>query len=168
MNNRIIYKQDPLEYQLLNNGFARVDDSRSADELRTLRFELQTFICEGQYESGIIRILRSFLKNLPNPEQPAAWVSGFFGSGKSHLVKMLRYLWDDFTFPDGATARGLARLPQEIVDLLTELSTAGKRFNGLHAASGTITACAGGGVAARGDAAGCGYSCTECAGSGYC
>jgi predicted AAA+ superfamily ATPase len=35
---------------------------------------------------------------------------------------MLRFLWADFAFPDGATARGLAHLPEEIEALLKELS----------------------------------------------
>ena len=51
------------------------------------------------------------------------WVSGFHGSGKSHLVKMLRALWVDSAFDDGATARGMAYLPQGVSDQLKELST---------------------------------------------
>ena len=146
MLNREIYVQDPKEFQLLNNGVAKVRDADSAEELQTLRFELKTFICEGQYEQGLIRLLRSYLDNLNQPEQPAAWISGFFGSGKSHLVKMLRYLWVNFEFPDGATARGLANLSSEVETLLKELSTQGRRLGGLHAASGTLGSSAKGSV----------------------
>lgn len=146
MLNRDVFERDPSKFTLMNNGVAKVRDSLSEEELKTLRFELQTFICEGQYEKGLIRLLRSFNGNLGEPEQPAAWISGFFGSGKSHLVKMLRYLWVDYEFPDGATARGLANLSPPVEELLRELSTSGKRHGGLHAASGTLGSSAKGSV----------------------
>ena len=116
----------------------------SQDERRTLRFELDHFVCEGQYRSGLVRILETYVSHQGQPEQPAAWISGFFGSGKSHLAKMLRFLWMDYTFPeDGASARGLARLPNDVMELLTEISTLGRRGQGLHAAAGTLGAGAG-------------------------
>jgi len=143
MKNRELFLKDPQDVQLLNNGVAKVMDTRTEEELRTLRFELENFVCEGQYAKGMERILSTYLSNLDRPEQPAVWVSGFFGSGKSHLVKMLQYLWLDFEFPDGVAARGLPTLPSGITDLLKELSTEGKRKGGLHAAAGTLGAGAG-------------------------
>ena len=95
----------------------------------------------------MIRILESYLGNVNSTTQPAAWVSGFYGSGKSHLLKMFRHLWVDTPFADGATARGLTQLPQEIQDLLREVDTLGKRSGGLHAASGTLPS--GGGESVR-------------------
>ena len=144
MKNRDIYQRDPFEIALLNNGVATVTNALTDDERRTLRFELEHFVCEGQYRNGLIRILESYVNHQGQPEQPAAWVSGFFGSGKSHLAKMLRFLWTDYTFPeDGASARGLARLPNDVLDLLKEVSTLGRRGCGLHAAAGTLGAGAG-------------------------
>ena len=140
MKNRDLFIKDPAEIELLNNGVAKVMDTPTQEELRTLRFELENFVCEGQYAKGTERILSVYLSNLDRPEQPAVWVSGFFGSGKSHLVKMLQYLWLDYEFPDGATARGLPNLPSSITDLLKELSTEGKRKGGQHAAAGTLGA----------------------------
>ncbi len=141
MKNREIYVKDPAENRLLNNGVANVADAISSEELRTLRFELDSFVCDGEYARGLERILRTFLDNLNGAEQPGVWVSGFFGSGKSHLVKMLRALWVDFTFPeDKATARGLVKLPPTIAELLKELETAQRREGGVHAASGTLGA----------------------------
>src|SRR2546421_11089710 len=127
MKNRQLFLKDPIQSELLNNGVAEVRDIQSQSELQTLRYELETFVCEGQYATGLARILGSYLRNLDKPEQPAVWVGGFFGSGKSHLVKMLCSLWVDFEIPDKATARGIAKLPTDITDLLRELSTAGKR-----------------------------------------
>ena len=144
MKNRDIYQRDPGKITLLNNGVAAMTDALTDEERRTLRFELEHFVCEGEYRRGLVRILDSYVSNQGRPEQPAAWISGFFGSGKSHLAKMLRFLWTDYTFPeDGASARGLARLPNDVQDLLKEISTLGKRGHGLHAAAGNLGAGAG-------------------------
>ena len=144
MKNRDVYQQDPDRITLLNNGVAAMTDALDEDERRTLRFELEHFVCEGQYRSGLVRILETYISHQGQPEQPAAWISGFFGSGKSHLAKMLRFLWMDYTFPeDGASARGLARLPNDVMELLTEISTLGRRGHGLQSAAGTLGAGAG-------------------------
>ncbi|MCY4268706.1 MAG: BREX system P-loop protein BrxC [Gammaproteobacteria bacterium] len=146
MKNRAIYSQDPAARKLVNEGVANVNDDKTSQALAVLRYELDTFVCDGQYGKGMLHILETYLKNIDQPQQPAVWVSGFFGSGKSHLVKMLRALWQDTVFEDGATARGIAKLPQEINDSLKELGIQGKRHGGLHAASGTLGAGAGGSV----------------------
>ena len=146
MNNRQVYMKDPSTWKLVNEGVANVNDERTDHALAVLRYELETFVCSGQYEKGLEHILQTYLKNLGQAQQPAVWVSGFYGSGKSHLVKMLRALWRDTEFPDGATARSIANLPPSIQELLQELSTAGKRYGRLHAASGTLGASASGSV----------------------
>lgn len=146
MLNRDVYLKDPAQRTLVNQGVASVNDDVSADALAVLRYELETFVCDGQYEKGLSDILDTFLRNIDQPQQPGVWISGFFGSGKSHLVKMMRALWQDTPFPDGATPRGIADLPQGIQDHLKELSTQGKRHGGLHAASGTLGAGASGSV----------------------
>ena len=141
MKNRDVFARDPLSFELLNNGVSKVGEvSRDEQQLATLRFELEHFVCEGEYERGMVRMLEAYLAGLNKPEQQAVWVSGFFGSGKSHLVKMLRYLWKDFAFADGTTARSVARLPKSVTDLLAELTNRGKRYGGLRAAAGTLGA----------------------------
>jgi hypothetical protein len=146
MKNRDIYQKDPISRKLVNEGVASVNDEKTSQALAVLRYELETFVCDGQYEAGMGHILETYLKNVEQAQQPAVWVSGFYGSGKSHLVKMLRALWLDTVFSDGATARGIANLPQSIRDGLKELSTQAKRHGGLHAASGTLGAGASGSV----------------------
>ena len=96
MFNKEIYTKKPDELKLLNHGVAKVSESDSDKEPETLRHELETFVCKGHYAEGLEKILESFIDNLKQTEQDGVWVSGFFGSGKSHLVKMLkgcRRLW---------------------------------------------------------------------------
>jgi len=139
MKNRELFLRDPASSALMNNGQARINDGQTELELQTLREELINFVCEGQYEDGAIRILDSYIRHFGGTSQPAAWVSGFFGSGKSHLLKMLCHLWVDTEFPDGSRARSLPRdLPEALVANLKELDTLGRRYGGLHAASGTL------------------------------
>ena len=134
-----ILQRDPADHPLINQGQARITGSDSKRALQELRGELSTFVCEGQYADGIERILRSFIDNLSRTNQRGAWVSGFYGSGKSHLLKMLCHLWQDTEFPDGATARSLVpSIPGELSDLLRELDGAGKRAGGLLAAAGSL------------------------------
>jgi hypothetical protein len=134
--------RDPAKEGLVNNGQARItNELADARVLAELRGELSTFVCEGQYAEGMIKILSSYLANRSQTNQKATWVSGFFGSGKSHLLKMINHLWVDTQFPDGATARSLVpELPEEVRDLLRELDVAGKRSGGLLAAAGTLPA----------------------------
>ncbi len=128
-----VFATNPITNEIPNEGVAEVDQEK------TLRWELQNFVCEGQYAAGLDRVLRSYLTHQGSAQQPGVWVSGFYGSGKSHLVKVLRHLWTDTPFEDdGATPRDLAKLPADIMDGLTELSTLGKRGSGLHAAAGKL------------------------------
>lgn len=144
MLNRDIYVKPPEENRLVNNGVAEVSEDHSDAAQAVLRYELETFVCDGQYAAGLERVLREFLTHLQsNAEQPGVWISGFYGSGKSHLAKMLRTLWTDHHFADGATARSIAKLPDAVSDHLKELSTLAKRHGGLHAAAGKLGAGAG-------------------------
>jgi len=139
MKTKEIFLKDPLAWKLVNEGVS----SNNIDDLDTLRYELESFVCDGEYLNGMRRILQGYRDNFNSSEQKAAWISGFYGSGKSHLAKVLRYLWINFAFPDGTTARSLVNLPEEITDLLTEISTLGKRHASLHMAGGTLKAGAG-------------------------
>lgn len=139
MKNRELFVRDPASSELMNNGQARITSEGTDQERDTLREELSNFVCEGQYEDGMVRILESYLQHLSGTNQPAAWVSGFFGSGKSHLLKMLCHLWVDTEFPDGARARSLVKdLPDDVASALKELDIQGRKAGGLHAVSGTL------------------------------
>jgi hypothetical protein len=146
MTNRDVFAVDPTEGDIPNLGVAKVKNPESASDWATLEWELRSFVCEGEYERGLERILDQYLSHLNQPQQPAVWVSGFFGSGKSHLMRVLEFLWRDYNLPSGASARSLASLPTAIQAHLRELSTAAKRVGGLWSAAGTLGSGAGGSV----------------------
>lgn len=135
-----VLDRDPRTARLANNGQARITDGADDKARSELRAELECFVCDGQFGDALQRILERYLTNLDTPRQDAAWVSGFFGSGKSHLLKMLTHLWLDTEFEGGSTARGLVRgLPDEVLALLRELDVQARR-TGLRkvAAAGTL------------------------------
>ena len=70
--NREVFATDPEKLELLNHGVAEVKGGRSDAELRTLRYELSTFVCKGQYEVGLLKVLEVYLSNLGKTEQPGA------------------------------------------------------------------------------------------------
>lgn len=138
MHNDEVFERPPSQYRIPNLGYAKVGEPSTDQEWEVLEFELRNFVCEGEYKRGLERILSTFVSNLDQPKQPAAWVSGFYGSGKSHLVKVLEALWNDTKLPSGVTARGLVHLPDDVKASLLELDTAGKRKGGLWAAAGRL------------------------------
>ena len=138
--NKELFAKDPTQTKIPNDGVAKVVRPETEHQWEVLEWELKSFVCEGEYERGLERILGSFLTNLSQSQQPAVWVSGFYGSGKSHLCRVLEYLWRDVKLPSGETARSLVHLPSEIDAHFRELSIAGKRLGGLWSAAGTLGA----------------------------
>jgi hypothetical protein len=138
--NKDIFHRDPLGYTIPNDGVTKVGPIATEGEWAVARYELENFVCKGSYHRGLKNILESFLDNLDQPVQPAVWVSGFFGSGKSHLVRVLEFLWRDLSFPDGANARDISTLPDDVRDALRQLATEGRRHGGIWSAAGTLSA----------------------------
>jgi hypothetical protein len=137
MLNRDTFQTDPTQYRLANQGVAKISYPPPAETLDTLHGELSTFVCDGAYANGLARILEAFLGSAGKKgiNTPAVWISGFYGSGKSHLASMLAALWTNLRFPDGATAEGLIpHLPHEVTAPLKELRIAATRMGGTIAA----------------------------------
>src|SRR5210317_2161595 len=71
-----------------------------ADDQASLRVEVDEYVLTNEVAKQIERFLEAY-----NSYQGAngVWISGFFGSGKSHLLKMLALLLEDRQV-DGTTA----------------------------------------------------------------
>ena len=140
MLNRETFHTDPTEYRLANQGVAKTSFPPTPADFETLRGELTTFVCDGAYADGLARMLEAFLGSVGHGSSaPAVWISGFYGSGKSHLASMLAALWTNLEFPDGATAEGLVHhLPPEVTAPLKELRIAAQRASGVVAAGDTL------------------------------
>lgn len=102
--NNNLFIRPPLSFEIPNDGVTNVDRPKDSNQWNVLKYELESFVCEGEYERGFQRILDSYIGHRNRTTQPAVWVSGFYGSGKSHLVRVLQHLWADTKFPNGATA----------------------------------------------------------------
>ncbi|AYQ36585.1 BREX system P-loop protein BrxC [Runella sp. SP2] len=137
MKNKELFSLNPDDNNLMNDGVVEINTAKDDKGQKIIRHELKTFVCEGEYQKGIYRILDTYLKHIEQPKQPAVWVSGFFGSGKSHLVKMLGYFWEDFKLDNGDTARTIKPLPDDVNDLLIELERK-QKINGRLSVSGTL------------------------------
>jgi hypothetical protein len=133
-------QRDPRTSPLANNGQARITTLDDENARRELEGELSTFVCDGQYGQAMERILQSYLSQQGQARQNAAWVAGFFGSGKSHLQKMLGHLWANTEVSPGKRARDLVlELPDGVKTQFRELDTlAARSGKPLMAASGAM------------------------------
>jgi hypothetical protein len=141
--NREIFYRDPTTFVIPNDGVAQVGTPQSPEEWNVLRYELEAFVCEGEYREGLERILNTYLLSLDKNKQPAVWVSGFYGSGKSHFARVLEAIWRDIVFPDGAHARGLVQLGEPLHKQFANLTEASARRGGLWSAAGSLASTAG-------------------------
>lgn len=64
MLNRDIYQKDPSTRKLVNEGVASVNDEKTNQALSVLRYELESFVCDGQYEKGLEHILDVYSKRI--------------------------------------------------------------------------------------------------------
>jgi hypothetical protein len=86
----------------------------------TIQAEVSEYIITGGWPEGhpnrqrvpdgiheqYVRLLRGISRELEKPggpELPTAWISGFFGSGKSIFAKLLGLALDGMTLPDGSS-----------------------------------------------------------------
>jgi hypothetical protein len=93
----------PLHPLFLKRIDRPIEGVIKADDEASLRLEIEEYVLTNEVEKR----LESFLDAYNNYEGAnGVWVSGFFGSGKSHLLKMLALLLENRQI-DGASALDL-------------------------------------------------------------
>jgi hypothetical protein len=68
-----------------------IDGVIKADDERHLQVELDEYVVTREVSKGLGSFTDAYLHN---PTANGVWISGFFGSGKSHLLKMLSLMLD--------------------------------------------------------------------------
>ena len=65
--------------------YRHIDGVIKAEDAAGLRNELEEFVITDEIRTN----LETFFENYNAGNSNGAWISGFFGSGKSHLLKIL-------------------------------------------------------------------------------
>ena len=70
--------------------FRSIDGVVKADDVSKVASEVDEYVMTSEIRSGLSRIVDAW--NQVDAPSNGVWIAGFFGSGKSHLLKMLSYL----------------------------------------------------------------------------
>ena len=68
-----------------------IDGVIKASDDRKLVTELEEYVITREVEKGLTHFIERYLEEKGNN---GVWISGFFGSGKSHLLKILSLMLD--------------------------------------------------------------------------
>ncbi len=103
------------------NGVVKADQQDDA----SVRQELEEFVVTRELTQHLDRFFTVYLDALDRPQDVDAvgkigvWVSGFFGSGKSHLIKVLHYLFKNQTVEyDGTEKQAVDFFEDKIHDAM--------------------------------------------------
>jgi hypothetical protein len=75
-----------------------IDGVIKADDDRHLDLEVEEFVVTREVGRALDQFVERYLED---SNANGVWISGFFGSGKSHLLKILSLLLDERTLPSG-------------------------------------------------------------------
>ncbi len=85
--------------------------------------ELEEFVVTKELDIHLRKFLDAYLNAINNPNDPSVagqvgvWVSGFFGSGKSHFIKILSYILENKEVTkDGVTQHAIDFFKDKIQD----------------------------------------------------
>ena len=86
-------------HQLFQKDVARpIDGVIKADDKRHLDLEVEEFVVTREVGRALDQFVERYLEDT---SANGVWISGFFGSGKSHLLKILSLMLDQRTLPSG-------------------------------------------------------------------
>ena len=91
-----------------------IDGVIKADDARHLQTELEEYVVTRDVARGLGIFTERYLEEVT---ANGVWISGFFGSGKSHLLKILSLILDARSLPDGTRPADiiLPKIEDEIV-----------------------------------------------------
>lgn len=81
-----------------------IDGVIKADDARNLQTELEEYVVTRDVALGLDTFTHRYLHELTSN---GVWISGFFGSGKSHLLKILSLILDGQPSPTAPSRRTL-------------------------------------------------------------
>jgi len=86
-----------MSIEIFSKNIARhIDGVIKADDESSLRLELDEYVLTSEVRDRLEDFLEAYNGHFAN----GAWISGFFGSGKSHLLKMLAIVLEDRVVAD--------------------------------------------------------------------
>src|SRR5664280_2050782 len=120
---RDVLYRDPSSWSIPNLGVAKVGQPRSEEEWAVLRYELGAFVAEGEYATGLERIMSGYLARL------VLWLreEGIFAAVREHLAKSGRtldsvlphlYVSDHLASAILAAKPGFAATPADVRQLI--------------------------------------------------
>lgn len=74
------------------NGVIKVGQNKEEDKKQ----ELEEYVVTAELKKHFQRFFANYVKSIDQPmDEMGVWISGFFGSGKSHFLKILSYILDE-------------------------------------------------------------------------
>lgn len=129
MSSETITQIGDLFYRPVNRHINRVVKVEQ-DDTETVKQELDEYVLTGSLERHYTKILEAVQETEHNPtDETGIWISGFFGSGKSHFMKILGYVLENKTLPDGRTAAEAFKPRVQDETLKATVDSVSRRFD---------------------------------------
>lgn len=111
----------------LKNVFAKPIDREiqgvikvGQDEKDDIKQDLDEYVVTNELQKYFSDFFAAYLKSINGPtDKMGVWISGFFGSGKSHFLKILSYLLNSKVEINGQTAIEFFKAQGKIADPMT-------------------------------------------------